>query len=46
MEGAAPTDTGLRDRLAAITDEALERRERLRTQLDAADEFLAQLRSR
>ncbi|GAA1653629.1 MerR family transcriptional regulator [Microbacterium flavum] len=42
----APTDTGLRDRLAAITDEALERRERLRTQLDAADEFLAQLRSR
>lgn len=42
----APTDTGLRDRLAAITDEALERRERLRTQLDTADEFLAQLRSR
>ena len=43
---ADPADQPLRDRLDAIRTEALERRERLRSQLAAADEFVAQLAAR
>lgn len=41
-----PTDAALRARLDAMRAEAGERRERLRSQLAAADEFLAQLDAR
>lgn len=43
---AQPEDDGLRERLKAITEEAVERRERLVKQLAAAEEFVAQLRAR
>lgn len=43
---ADPTDAALRARLDAVRTEAGERRERLRAQLAAADEFLAQLDAR
>lgn len=39
-----PQDGALRSRLAEIRAEAVERRDRLRTQLAAADEFVEQLR--
>jgi DNA-binding transcriptional MerR regulator len=41
-----PEDDALRERLEAIRTEAMERRETLRRQLDAADEFVAQLAAR
>ncbi|GEB45251.1 MerR family transcriptional regulator [Microbacterium testaceum] len=42
----APGDSALAARLADIRDEAHRRREDLRRQLDAADEFVRQLESR
>lgn len=42
----APRDAALRARLDGIRAEAAERRDALRRQLDAADEFLAQLAAR
>lgn len=42
----APADAALRARLDGIRTEAAERRDALRRQLDAADEFLAQLAAR
>ncbi|MFG6279285.1 MerR family transcriptional regulator [Microbacterium sp. 5K110] len=42
----APGDAALRARLDGIRAEAAERRDALRRQLDAADEFLAQLAAR
>ncbi|MBD8219533.1 MerR family transcriptional regulator [Microbacterium sp. CFBP 13617] len=41
-----PEDDALGERLEAIRTEAMERRETLRRQLDAADEFVAQLAAR
>ena len=41
-----PDDAALRERLEAIRSEASERRETLRRQIDAADEFVAQLAAR
>ncbi len=41
-----PADATLRARLDGIRDEAAERRDGLRRQLEAADEFLAQLAAR
>jgi len=41
-----PDDAALGERLEAIRTEAMERRETLRRQLDAADEFVAQLAAR
>lgn len=41
-----PEDQTLREHLGAIRAEAIERRERLRDQLAAADEFVAQLDTR
>lgn len=41
-----PDDDALRERLEAIRSEASERRETLRRQLAAADEFVAQLEAR
>ena len=41
-----PDDQTLRDRLELVRSEASNRRDRLRNQLDAADEFLDQLRGR
>lgn len=41
-----PEDDALRERLEAIRSEASERRETLRRQLAAADEFVAQLEAR
>ncbi|MBD8206669.1 MerR family transcriptional regulator [Microbacterium sp. CFBP 8790] len=41
-----PDDAALGERLEAIRTEATERRETLRRQLDAADEFVAQLAAR
>ncbi|KQT71966.1 MerR family transcriptional regulator [Microbacterium sp. Leaf436] len=41
-----PDDDALGERLEAIRTEAMERRETLRRQLDAADEFVAQLAAR
>ncbi|GAA0497634.1 MULTISPECIES: MerR family transcriptional regulator [Microbacterium] len=38
-----PGDEGLRDRLELVRAEANERRDRLRAQLEAADDFLEQL---
>jgi DNA-binding transcriptional MerR regulator len=38
-----PGDEGLRDRLELVRSEANERRDRLRAQLEAADDFLEQL---
>ena len=43
---ADPTDAALRGRLDEIRAEARDRRDALRRQLDAADEFLAQLAAR
>lgn len=43
---AAPDDPSLRDRLVEITTEAIERRDRLRDQLAAAEEFVSQLSGR
>ena len=43
---ADPTDEPLRARLDAIKTEALERRDRLKAQLAAADEFVNQLLAR
>ena len=43
---ADPTDAELRSRLESIKAEALERRDRLRKQLSAADEFIDQLQHR
>ena len=43
---AAPDDPSLRDRLVEITTEAIERRDRLRDQLAAAEEFVSQLSAR
>ncbi len=43
---AAPDDPSLRDRLVEITTEAIERRDRLRDQLAAAEEFVGQLSAR
>jgi DNA-binding transcriptional MerR regulator len=42
---AEPQNPQLRERLEAIRTEAADRRDRLRAQLDAADEFLEQLAS-
>lgn len=42
----SPDDDSLKTRLAEIKTEALERRDRLRHQLTAADEFVAQLNAR
>lgn len=44
--GGRPDDEALRERLEAIRSEASERRETLRRQLAAADEFVAQLAAR
>lgn len=44
--GDRPDDEALRERLEAIRSEASERRETLRRQLAAADEFVAQLAAR
>ena len=41
-----PDDAALGERLEAIRTEAMDRRETLRRQLDAADEFVAQLAAR
>ncbi len=41
-----PEDSDLRERLERFRAEASDRRDRLRAQLDAADEFLDQLRRR
>lgn len=41
-----PEDAGLRERLEGIRAEASERRDALRRQLEAADEFLTQLADR
>ncbi len=43
---ADPTDPTLQERLAAINEEALERRDRLKFQLAAAEELVDQLRAR
>lgn len=43
---ASPLDAALKDRLGAIKAEALDRRDRLREQLAAAEEFVDQLRNR
>ena len=43
---ADPEEEALRERLTAIRSEATERRDRLRDQLAAADEFVEQLDSR
>lgn len=43
---AEPHDEELRERLAGIRTEALERRDRLRGQLEAADEFIGLLNRR
>lgn len=40
---AAPEDSDLQGRLMQIRDEAVARREKLATQVEMADEFLAQL---
>ncbi len=42
---AQPTDAELRARVEAVRAEAAERRDRLRAQLAAADEFVARLRA-
>lgn len=44
--GDRPDDAALGERLEAIRTEAMERRETLRRQLAAADEFVAQLAAR
>jgi DNA-binding transcriptional MerR regulator len=43
---ADPTDPTLQERIATINEEALERRDRLKKQLAAAEELVDQLRAR